>query len=346
MKDRAAQFGMIGESLAKNEIVLQGGLKSLEICKRHGIPVAYGSDLLGELHWDQSQGVHASARRWSRRSRSSARRPRSAPRCCACRARWARLQAGAFADAHPGRRQSAERPCAAWRSGQTSLRDHEGRHLAQEPAELMIRLNAPALAGRGHLGDGAILTVVARDGPRQRVVGRIALERRPACRLAYILTADVLRDLAGVLPPGDPVVSAGRLLAEMVPRRSRQRQLRQRLPAQPAGRRDRDAHRPRLGVARRALCLVRGRFAGREAREQSAAAAAGRAGHRARHRALCLPCRDRDRDRAADPRLARRPDRRPRADRHPLDGAPGHGEPRRAWTAPSRRPRKASAPIA
>jgi imidazolonepropionase-like amidohydrolase len=55
MKERAAQFGMIGESLAKNEVVLQGGLKSLEACKRHGIPVAYGSDLLGELHWDQSK---------------------------------------------------------------------------------------------------------------------------------------------------------------------------------------------------------------------------------------------------------------------------------------------------
>ena len=55
MKERAAQFGMTGESLAKNEVVLQGGLKSLEICKRHGIPVAYGSDLLGELHWDQSK---------------------------------------------------------------------------------------------------------------------------------------------------------------------------------------------------------------------------------------------------------------------------------------------------
>ena len=55
MKDRAAKFGMTGESLAKNEIVLQGGLKSLEICRRHGIPVAYGSDLLGELHWDQSK---------------------------------------------------------------------------------------------------------------------------------------------------------------------------------------------------------------------------------------------------------------------------------------------------
>jgi len=27
----------------------------LEICKRNGIPVAFGSDLLGELHWDQSK---------------------------------------------------------------------------------------------------------------------------------------------------------------------------------------------------------------------------------------------------------------------------------------------------
>ncbi len=55
MKDRAAQWGMTGESLAKNDLVIEGGLKSLEICKRHSVPVAYGSDLLGELHWDQSK---------------------------------------------------------------------------------------------------------------------------------------------------------------------------------------------------------------------------------------------------------------------------------------------------
>jgi imidazolonepropionase-like amidohydrolase len=55
MKERAAQWGMTAESLEKNEIVLQGGLMSLEICKRNGVPVAYGSDLLGELHWDQSR---------------------------------------------------------------------------------------------------------------------------------------------------------------------------------------------------------------------------------------------------------------------------------------------------
>jgi imidazolonepropionase-like amidohydrolase len=55
MKERAARFAMSAESLEKNEIVLAGGLKSLEICKCHGVPVAYGSDLLGELHWEQSR---------------------------------------------------------------------------------------------------------------------------------------------------------------------------------------------------------------------------------------------------------------------------------------------------
>jgi imidazolonepropionase-like amidohydrolase len=55
MKERAAQLGMSADSLAKNDVVLEAGLKSLEICKRHGVPVGYGSDLLGDLHWDQSR---------------------------------------------------------------------------------------------------------------------------------------------------------------------------------------------------------------------------------------------------------------------------------------------------
>lgn len=55
MKDRAAKFGMTPESLAKNDLVIDGGLKSLEICKRAGVPVAYGSDLLGDLAVDQSR---------------------------------------------------------------------------------------------------------------------------------------------------------------------------------------------------------------------------------------------------------------------------------------------------
>ena len=55
MKERAKEFGMTSEMLAKNDMVIDGGLKSLEICKRAGIKVGYGSDLLGALQVDQSR---------------------------------------------------------------------------------------------------------------------------------------------------------------------------------------------------------------------------------------------------------------------------------------------------
>jgi imidazolonepropionase-like amidohydrolase len=55
MRERAAQFGMNADMLAKNDLVIEGGLRSLEICKKAGVPVAYGSDLLGQLQVDQSR---------------------------------------------------------------------------------------------------------------------------------------------------------------------------------------------------------------------------------------------------------------------------------------------------
>jgi imidazolonepropionase-like amidohydrolase len=55
MKKRAAEFGMSSDMLAKNELVIDGGLRSLEICKRAGVPVAYGTDLLGQLQTEQSR---------------------------------------------------------------------------------------------------------------------------------------------------------------------------------------------------------------------------------------------------------------------------------------------------
>ena len=54
MKKRAAEYGMTADMLAKNDLVIEGALKSLEICKRHGVPVAYGTDLLGQLQVSQS----------------------------------------------------------------------------------------------------------------------------------------------------------------------------------------------------------------------------------------------------------------------------------------------------
>jgi imidazolonepropionase-like amidohydrolase len=55
MRERAVDFGMTGDMLAKNELVIDGGLRSLDICKQAGVPVAFGSDLLGELQTDQSR---------------------------------------------------------------------------------------------------------------------------------------------------------------------------------------------------------------------------------------------------------------------------------------------------
>ena len=55
MRERAAEFGMTGDMLAKNDLVIDGGLKSLEICKRAGVPVGYGTDLLGALQVEQSR---------------------------------------------------------------------------------------------------------------------------------------------------------------------------------------------------------------------------------------------------------------------------------------------------
>jgi len=55
MRERAASFGMPPDMLEKNELVIEGGLRSLEICKRAGVPVAYGTDLLGPLQAEQSR---------------------------------------------------------------------------------------------------------------------------------------------------------------------------------------------------------------------------------------------------------------------------------------------------
>ena len=55
MKKRASEYGMNSDMLAKNDLVIEGAIKSLEICKRHGIPLAYGTDLLGQLQVAQSE---------------------------------------------------------------------------------------------------------------------------------------------------------------------------------------------------------------------------------------------------------------------------------------------------
>src|SRR5262245_30539951 len=55
MKERAAEYGMTSDMLAKNDLVIDGGLRSLEVCKRAGVPVGYGTDLLGALQVEESR---------------------------------------------------------------------------------------------------------------------------------------------------------------------------------------------------------------------------------------------------------------------------------------------------
>lgn len=55
MSERAKEFGMPPEMLEKNAVVLEGGYRSLELCRDAGVKVAYGSDLLGQLAEEQSR---------------------------------------------------------------------------------------------------------------------------------------------------------------------------------------------------------------------------------------------------------------------------------------------------
>ena len=52
LKRRGPEYGLSEYSLAKNELVLQAGLRSLEICRAAGVKIGFGSDLLGQLQTD------------------------------------------------------------------------------------------------------------------------------------------------------------------------------------------------------------------------------------------------------------------------------------------------------
>jgi imidazolonepropionase-like amidohydrolase len=55
LSEEAADLGMPAESVAKIDTVRLAGLHSLEIMRQAGLPMAYGSDLLGAMHRHQSE---------------------------------------------------------------------------------------------------------------------------------------------------------------------------------------------------------------------------------------------------------------------------------------------------
>ena len=52
LKKRGPGYGLTEYSLAKNELVLNAGLRSLEIARAAGVKIGFGSDLLGQLQTD------------------------------------------------------------------------------------------------------------------------------------------------------------------------------------------------------------------------------------------------------------------------------------------------------
>jgi imidazolonepropionase-like amidohydrolase len=55
MRRRGRDYGLSEYSLQKNEIVLEAGLKSVELARRAGVRIGFGTDLLGQLQDDQSR---------------------------------------------------------------------------------------------------------------------------------------------------------------------------------------------------------------------------------------------------------------------------------------------------
>jgi imidazolonepropionase-like amidohydrolase len=52
LKRRGPSYGLSEYSLAKNEVVLEAGLRSLEVCRAAGVKIGFGTDLLGQLQTD------------------------------------------------------------------------------------------------------------------------------------------------------------------------------------------------------------------------------------------------------------------------------------------------------
>ena len=52
LKRRGPEYGLSSYSLKKNDLVLEAGVRSLEICRAAGVKIGFGSDLLGQLQND------------------------------------------------------------------------------------------------------------------------------------------------------------------------------------------------------------------------------------------------------------------------------------------------------
>ena len=173
MKERAAQFGMSADMLAKNDMVLEAGLRSLEICKKAGVKVGYGSDLLGQLQNEQSREFLL---------RSEVMTPieivRSATTIAAeiirMEGKLGVVAARRLRRSHPRRRRPAEEPQPVPETGRASLDHHEGGAVPQK---------SPRVTGARP--EGPCLMPIPTH--RARSWRRLALDAAALASLAFIL---------------------------------------------------------------------------------------------------------------------------------------------------------------
>jgi imidazolonepropionase-like amidohydrolase len=92
-----AAFGLGPDSVAKIETVRRAGMESLEIMRAAGLPMAFGTDLLGQLHHHQS-GEFAIRGRVLPAREVIASATAVAARLCRMEGEIGALRAGAFAD--------------------------------------------------------------------------------------------------------------------------------------------------------------------------------------------------------------------------------------------------------
>ena len=132
LKRRGPGYGLSAYSLEKNKIVLEAGLRSLELCREAGVKIGFGSDLLGQLQDDQCREflIRSEIMKPQEIIHSATivnaeivQRPGQSARSCPARTRTCSWSTAILQGSRrfPG-------------PGRASVGDHEGRPLLQEPA--------------------------------------------------------------------------------------------------------------------------------------------------------------------------------------------------------------------
>ena len=180
LKRRGPDYGLSSYSLAKNELVLHAGLRSLEIARAAGVKIGFGSDLLGQL-----QNDHCTEFMLRREAMSAPEIIRSATLVNAEIVRQegkiGELIAGRARRPAGGGRRSVSRHLGVPRRWRNHRRDHVGRTVREEYAVSDQRTDSPSPCGRG-LGEGATPAPTPSPNPLPQGEGETLLHPLPRPR--------------------------------------------------------------------------------------------------------------------------------------------------------------------